>query len=491
MTETIHTQLFIDGNWQSSSSGDEYAIHNPARPDEVVGFAANANVDDVDLACKAAHNAFPSWTALSYQERANYLRKVADHLVADADELKSRIHLFTREHGKILKEAAIEMTRFGDRFTLSANYAERLEQDEKITGGRFDTIVTKQARGVAALVVPWNWPLSILGAKLPQALIAGNTVVVKPSRESALAPTLTIARVAQVLPKGVVNVLTGESSRIGDPLITHPLVRKINFTGSIPVGRHIMKSAAANLTPVTLELGGNDAGLLLDDVELNPSVFMKMYMASFMSTGQICMALKRIYVHRSRFQEVVDGLTEVASKQSIGDGLLPETTMGPLNNKSQYNIVKAMIEQAKQAGAQVLELGDVPDQKMYDDGYFQKPTLVINPDPSLDIVREEQFGPVVPIIPFDDDEQAISFANDSEFGLCSSVWTPDRERALSIAKRLQAGYTYLNGHGPLAQDDRAPFGGVKNSGMGRNLGYEGIQEFLNPHAISSPSGWLF
>ncbi len=419
------------------------------------------------------------------------MRRVADHLTADEDDLNYRIQLFTREHGKILKESAIEMTRLGDRFTLCADMAERLATDDKLQGPPFDTIITRQPRGVAALIVPWNWPLSILGAKLPQALISGNTVVIKPSKKAAMAPALTIAKIAEILPPGVVNLVTGEASRIGDPLLSHPLVRKINFTGSIPVGRHVMKVAADRLTPVTLELGGNDAGLILEDAVLDDAAMMRMYLASFMSTGQICMALKRMYVHRSRFAEVVDGLTKIAAQQIVGDGLIPETTMGPINNRKQYNTVMTMINEAKDSASDVRELGHVPDEDLYEKGYFQKPTLVVDPDHGLEVVREEQFGPVLPIMPFDDEDEAIAYANDSEFGLCSSVWSDDLTRAVSIARQLEAGYTYLNGHGPLAQDGRGPFGGFKSSGIGRNLGYEGILAFQGYHSISAESGTLF
>lgn len=486
-----HTQLFIDGESISSGSGEQYAIHNPARPGELVGYAANADATDVDRACRAAHTAFPAWAALSYAERAEYVGRIAEHLTANQAELKTRIRLFTREHGKILKEAGIEMTRLGDRFLHTAAYAERLALDEELPGPPFDTVITRHARGVAALIVPWNWPLSILGAKLPQALMAGNTVVIKLSKESALAPAITVSKMAEVLPPGVINLVTGSSSRIGDPLLTHPLVRKINFTGSIGTGKHVMSMAANRLTPLTLELGGNDAGIFLEDALLDDAAFRRMYMGVFMSTGQVCMALKRIYVHRSRYDELVVGIAKVASKQVIGDGLMPEVTMGPLNNKSQYDIVVGMIDEARQAGADVRELGIVPDEALYEEGYFQKPTLVLDPDPQLGIVRDEQFGPAVPIIPFDEEDQAIHFANDSEFGLCSSVWTQDKSRALRVARQLEAGYTYLNGHGPLAQDNRGPFGGFKSSGVGRNLGFEGILEFQGYHSISAPQGWLF
>ncbi len=487
----VRTELYINGEERQPAGEKYYQLHNPACPDELVGEAASATPDDVDAACKAAHAAFPAWAALSYAERADYLRKIAAHLTADEAELNSRIKLFTREHGKILRESTMELTRLGDRFMLCAAMAERLAADDEHKGPPFDTIVTRQPRGVAALIVPWNWPLSILGAKLPQALVAGNTCVVKPSQNSAMAPSLTIKKIAEMLPPGVLNVVTGSASAIGDPLLSHPLVRKINFTGSIPVGKHVMRVAADNLTAVTLELGGNDAGLFLEDAILDEQAFMRMYLASFMTSGQICMALKRVYVHRSRYDELRAGLSTVASRQVIGDPLLPETTMGPVNNKSQHTVVTGMLSQAREQGADVLEYGQVPDAEMYKAGYFQKPTLVFDPDPGLDIVKEEQFGPALPIIPFDTEEEAISMANDSQFGLCSSVWTQDRDKAVSVARQLEAGYTYLNGHGPLAQDNRGPFGGFKSSGIGRNLGYEGILEFQEYHSITGPGGWLF
>ncbi len=484
----IESSLFINGARRPAAGQRKYAIHNPARPDELVGHAARASIEDVNDAFAAAQAAFPAWSGLSYEKRAEYLRKIAEHLTADQADLDARIHIFTREHGKILKEAQIEMGRLGGRFVQVASYAERLGNDDKIKGPPFDTIITRQPRGVAALVVPWNWPLSILGAKLPQALMAGNTVVVKLPENSAMAPAMTVAKIAEILPPGVVNLITGSSSEIGDAMLTHPVVRKISFTGSIPVGKHVMKVAAENLIPVTLELGGNDAALVLEDAVLDQAAFTRMYLGAFMTSGQICMALKRLYVHRSRYDEVVAGLSAMAAAQVIGDGLLPQTTMGPVNNKKQLKVVADMLAQARAAGADVREFGVVPDEDLYRTGYFQKPALLFNPDPGLDAVCEEQFGPLLPIIPIDDDAQGIRMANDSRFGLCSSVWTADMDRAQRVARQLEAGYTYINAHGPMGQDDRGPFGGFKQSGIGRNLGYEGLLSFQDYHTIAGPQG---
>lgn len=486
----FETNLIIDGAWVPATDGRQYDVHNPARPDEIVGHAALAGSRDVDAAMQAAQAAFPAWSALSYAERADYLRAVAQNLVADDTELKSRIRLFTREHGKVLKEAGIEMTRLGDRFELVATCADRLATDDRLAGPPFDTIITRQPFGVALLIVPWNWPLSILGAKLPHALLAGNTVVIKIANEVPLAPALAIQKMAEALPKGVINLITGKSSEIGDALLTHPVVRKINFTGSIAAGRTVMAKASQGLKAVTLELGGNDPAIVLEDAVLDDGAFQRMMMGTFMTSGQICMALKRLYVHRSRYDEVVDRFTAFASRAVVGDGLDPDVTMGPVNNAAQHKIVANMIDEATARGATVNPVGTVKDQALFDAGYFHRPTIVTNADPDLAVVREEQFGPVLPILPFDNQQEAIALANDSEYGLCSSVWSADRDRAVGVARQIEAGYTYLNGHGPLAQDSRAPFGGFKNSGIGRNLGYEGILEFQEYHSISGPPGFL-
>lgn len=487
----VETALIIGGEWTPAAGDLQFEVRNPAQPEEVVGYAARAGASDVDLAMQAAQRAFPEWAALSYSQRAEFLKKVDTNLVADETDLNQRIRLFTREHGKVLKESGMEMTRLGSRFLLTASYAERLAADESLPGPPFDTIITRQPRGVALLIVPWNWPLSILGAKLPQALLAGNPVVIYLPYETPLAPALTIKKMADVLPPGVINLVTGPPSEIGDALVTHPLVKAIDFTGGVETGRHIMTMAAKNLTPVTLELGGNDPAIICEDAVMDADALQRMVMGTFLTTGQVCMALKRAYVHQSRYAEVLEGFMEMASRQVVGNGLDPEVTMGPLNNERQYRAVKDMIDEAKSSGAKVMEVGKIADQSLFHKGYFLRPAIVDNPDPSLKVVRLEQFGPVVPFIPFRSEDDAVRMANDSNFGLCSSVWTSDRERGIRIAKKLEAGYTYLNGHGALAQDGRAPFGGFKDSGVGRELGYEGILSFQESHSISAAQGWIF
>jgi acyl-CoA reductase-like NAD-dependent aldehyde dehydrogenase len=488
---TVEVQNIINGEWRPAASGQTYDVHNPAHPSELVGRAALAGVDDVRAAITAAYAAYPAWAALSYAERATLLTAAAAPLAADEAWLDGLIHLFTREHGKILRESAIEFSRFGDRFKWPVAQAGYLAEDRQMPGPPCDTIVTRQPRGVTSQIVPWNWPISLLGVKMPPALMTGNTVVIKIAEQSPLAPLQLLKTLADGLPPGVINVIASPPSAIGDEMISNPLIRKISFTGSIKAGKHIMKVAADTLKAITLELGGNDAALVLDDAELDETNIQKFVTGSFMSSGQICMAVKRIYVHRSRYDEFVEKYTSAVDRIVVGDGTDPAVTMGPLNNARQLRIVQDLIEDSRRSGATVNELGQIHDDETYQEGYFQRPVVVTNCEPDSRIVQEEQFGPVVPVLPYATEAEAIAMANDTEYGLCSSVWTSDRDRALSVARKLEAGYTYINGHGPMAQDHRGPFGGVKQSGIGRVLGFEGLNEFMEPHSISAPPGWLF
>ena len=487
----VTTDLFIDGAARRAAGNATSRLVNPARPSQIVGHAAAADREDVDAAMQAAQRALAGWSALSMDERAHYLRSVAETLNADADETAARARLLTREHGKTLFETNIEVTRLADRFAQVAGFADSVAADDTVSGPMFDTVVTRKSRGVTLLIVPWNWPLAILGSKLPHALLAGNTVVIKLSEFATLAPAQTIMKLAAMLPPGVINLVTGDGAVIGDDLVTHPLVRQVNFTGSIRIGRHVMQRASENITPVTLELGGNDPGILLDDAPLSPEFFKKLYISCFLTSGQICMALKRLYVPRALFDDVVDGLGAVMDRQMVGDGLKDGVTMGPLTTPQQKRTVETMLEEADAAGQDIRYFGQIDDEEDFAAGQFLRPSLVINADPALSVVKDEQFGPTLPVIAYDDEDAAVAMANDSDYGLSSSVWSADPSRAVALSRRLEAGFTNINSHGPTAMDGLSPFGGVKRSGIGRNFGPDGVRQFQEVHSISGQSGQIF
>jgi acyl-CoA reductase-like NAD-dependent aldehyde dehydrogenase len=337
------------------------------------------------------------------------------------------------------------------------------------------------------IIVPFNWPLAILAASLPQALLAGNTVVVKPPPSAPLATTRTVELVARALPAGVLNVVTGTDAELGPALIQDERVKKVCFTGSTAGGKRIMAMAAGSLTRVALELGGNDAAIVLADADLGQEAMQRLFSGAFDSTGQICMAIKRLYVHRSRYAEVVEGLSAILARTRLGHGLDEDVTMGPLHSSRQKAYVGGLVAQARAAGVEVCEYGEPADGADLTRGNFLRPSLVLDPPDDAGVVVEEQFGPTLPILPFDDEDDAVARANNTWSGLCSSVWTADLDHAAALAGRLQTGYTFVNAHGAAHLDERAPFGGFNHSGMGREMGIEGIREFMDTHAVGFPA----
>lgn len=471
--------LIIDGNLHTTPTHS--SIFDPSDPASIVGKAALATAADARAAVEAAHAAWPGWAATQAADRAAVLHEMGTVLDGNLDE---RINLLVGENGKIRREAEWEMARLGERFRLTADLSSELERREQLPGPPKRSTLTRRPLGVVTLIVPYNWPLSILAAKLPQALLAGNTVVVKPPPTAPLAVVRTLEMVASVAPAGVINVVTGLDDEVGPPIIQHPYVRKIDFTGSVQGGRRIMAMAAENLARLTLELGGNDPAVLLEDVTLDKESLARMFVGAFATSGQVCMALKRLYVHRSRYDEVVEGLSNHLDHVVVGPGSAPESTMGPLHTEKQRDLVRAMVKDARDGGAEVRDYGTVLDEQAFNRGWFLRPTLVLNPDPNMSIVAEEQFGPALPVIAYDSESEAIQLANATPFGLCSSVWGTDVEHARQIAGDLVAGTTYINGHGPAAQDNRAPFGGVGMSGFGRQLGHQGLLEFTEAHTLT-------
>jgi acyl-CoA reductase-like NAD-dependent aldehyde dehydrogenase len=474
------TRLFIDGSEVAAS--DRLEVRDPARPYEVVGHAAAASRSQALEAVAAAKRAYPAWSRRSPQERAEAvmasLRGLPEQHEADAE-------LLTREIGKIRFESKVDLWVLNHRFELACGLADQVDVVTTLEGPPFRTDVAYTALGVVTIIIPFNWPLAILGASLPYALVAGNTVIVKPPPSAPLATTRVVQRIAAALPPGVLNVVTGRDDEIGEALVRNHDVAKVCFTGSPGGGRAVMALASATLTRVALELGGNDPALVLADARLDDESLSRLCGGVFDSTGQICMAAKRIYVHRSRYDEVVDGLSAALQRTVLGHGLDDATTMGPLHSRRQRDFVADLVDEAAASGAEVRTFGEIPSD--LGEGNFLRPTLVLDPDPGLRIVTEEQFGPSVPILPFDTVDDAIDAANDTWAGLCSSVWTEDPEEAARVGARLSSGYTWVNNHSAAFLDERAPFGGLRGSGLGREMGIEGLREFMDTHSVSFPT----
>jgi acyl-CoA reductase-like NAD-dependent aldehyde dehydrogenase len=479
--DAISTPLLIAGEERPGSAGT-FPVYDPAHSGAIIGYAAAASADDALAAVAAAEAAWPAWAAMSATDRVAIVLKALEGLEADND---ARTDILSRENGKIRFEAFIDLAVFSGRFHQAAEYAPELDVDEHIAGPPFNTTVTKLSRGVVTIIYPFNWPLAILAASLPAALMSGNTVIVKPPPTTPLSSVQTLRHLVKSLPPGVLNVVTGADEVVGPIVVGDPRIRHVCFTGSVGGGKRIMTMAAANVTNVTLELGGNDPALVLDDAVLDEAAFAKMSGATFMTTGQVCMALKRLYVPRSRYDEVIDGLRATLVNQKIGPGLDPEITMGPLNTARQRDYVTELLEQAKAAGAEVQSYGEYAGD--WTSGNYMLPSLVLDPAPELGIVAEEQFGPALPIMPYDDEEQAIRLANATWSGLCSSVWSGDTEHGTKVARQLRTGVTFFNNHNATAVDERAPFGGFAQSGIGRELGREGMLDFTETHVMAVPS----
>jgi acyl-CoA reductase-like NAD-dependent aldehyde dehydrogenase len=478
----VSTPLLIDG--EERAAAGSFAVYDPAHDGAVVGLAAAASAADAEDAVRAAHAAWPAWATMSAAERAWVALKALEGLTSDAAE---RAELLVRENGKVRFEAEVDLQAFVDRFRQAAVFAPRLDDPEEIEGPPFATTIAHVPAGVVTIIFPFNWPLAILAASLPAALMAGNTVVVKPPPTTPLSAVLTLRHLALALPPGVLNVVTGRDEVLGPVVVGDPRVKHVCFTGSVGGGRRIMAMAAPNLTNVTLELGGNDPAILLDDAVLDDAALARLASATFMTAGQVCMAVKRLYVPRRRFDEVVSGLRTVLSATKVGPGLDPGVTMGPLNTRRQRDYVAGLRDEARHAGAEVVEFGEFAGTDGAGGNYLL-PALVLDPTRDARIVTEEQFGPALPVIPYDDEAEAVEWANDTWSGLCSSVWSGDTEHARAVARGLRTGVTFFNNHNATAVDERAPFGGFNQSGIGRELGYEGLLGFTETHVMSVPAG---
>lgn len=467
--------LTIGGEPQAGSAGS-YPVHNPARPAEIVGDAPAADSAQLDAAVTAAGIAAAGWRALDVAER---VAQVAAAATTAAEQLKDRdgARLYTSEHGKVLSEAGFEIDTAPMVAAVLGSMAEAALTPEQIDPYAPYPRLHRESYGVAALVIPFNWPLAVMMTKLTSALAAGNTAVVKLPPTCPLAALQFGAAFAAALPPGVVNVLTAPGVELGQALVTHPGIDVISLTGGPATGRAVMAAAAPRLTPLLLELGGNDAAIIAPDMTVSDQLVEQLVAATYTTGGQVCMAIKRLYAPHGRVDELAEAVLARCEREVIGDGLAEEVTLGPLHTAAGRDRVDALVKDAAAQGATVRTSGRIREADADAGGYFVLPTVVTDVAPDSALASEEQFGPVLPIFGYDTIDDAVTAANATDFGLTASVWTRDDALADKVAKRLVAGTVSVNCHGMAAQDPRVPFGGVGQSGLGRELGVDGIRAF--------------
>ncbi len=464
------------------ATSDEWIdVRNPADLNTIVGRYPNGTAAHAASAVAAAFDAFPAWRDTPPAERGALLMQAAGVAGERTNELAP---VLTAENGKILMESFIDFGIAAMTLSYYAPHPEWLE--EKVFDDENRRLrVQKQPFGVVAAIVPWNFPVGLACAKIGPALMAGTTVVVKVPEFAPLATLECLGAVAAVFPPGVLNVVSGFGPEVGSALVKDRRVRKVAFVGSTETGKAVMADAASHLASVTLELGGNDAALVLDDAELDEQAISRLANGAFADAGQICFAIKRLYVHDSRYDELIDKLRAAVDQIVVGDGSRPEVTMGPLNNERQFKKVTALLAETKSTGLDVVQLGSYAQGTEATNGYFMLPHLVLNPDDHAAVVTCEQMGPILPIMKFADIDEAVRRANDSPYGLASSVWSRDIDKAFAIGSRLEAGTTWVNSHNLASSDVDGPFGGYKESGIGQDFGREtGLWQYTQYKTIS-------
>jgi acyl-CoA reductase-like NAD-dependent aldehyde dehydrogenase len=477
-TEAVQARLLIGGDWVDGPAHVE--VRNPAHPGDVVGTIVRGTPADVNAAVASAKAAQPAWAALGVRERAKRLAAALAMLAPGMDE---RSILLTRENGKTLAEARGEVTGLADRLSVGLEYVDALAEPRLLDAPTGRTFVGYQPYGVVVSIVPWNAPVNLAFSQIFSALLTGNTVVVKPPETAPLTVLATVELFVRALPPGVLNAVTGLPAEIGDTLTTHPDVAKIVFTGSIRSARHIGANAMQTIKGLLLELGGNDPAIVLEDVDLSEKTMDRMAGMAFGLTGQVCGAIKRVYVPASIADRFYAAFRRAADKFVVGDGLAAGVTMGPLHTQAGLERATAFVEDARKRGGEVDLVGTIADEQVFAQGYFMQPSLVRGLPAGAPLVVEEQFCPSLPIVTYRDLDEAFANANDTIYGLCGSIWGGDVERALQLAWRIEAGTIWVNTHGMVNR--RAPFGGVKQSGIGVRGGLEGILDYLRPQVVTT------
>ncbi|MGA2413465.1 MAG: aldehyde dehydrogenase family protein [Candidatus Sulfotelmatobacter sp.] len=475
-------KMLINGNWVNSISGKTFPTYNPATG-EVLAQVAEGDREDIEQAVKAARRAFDRgpWRRMTASERGRLIWKLADLLEEHVEEFA---YLESLDNGKPLNIArAADVPLAVDLFRYMAGWATKIEGNTipisvpYTPGANYLAYTLREPVGVAGQIIPWNFPLLMAAWKLGPALATGCTVVLKPAEQTPLsALRLGDLIIEAGFPEGVVNIVPGYGETAGAALAAHPAVDKIAFTGSTEVGKLIVHAAAGNLKKVSLELGGKSPNVVFKDADLEAAI-PGAAGAIFFNHGQCCCAGSRLYIEKPIFDRVVEGVAEQAKKINVGSGLDPKTHMGPLVSEEQMNRVCGYLEAGFSEGARAITGG----HKKGDQGYFVEPTVLVDTRADMKVVREEIFGPVVAAMPFDDPEEILARANDSEYGLAAAVWTRDISKAHRMAAQLRAGTVWINCYNIF--DAALPFGGYKQSGWGREMGHEAIHLYTQTKAI--------
>lgn len=468
--------------WSTDMPEHRFTVYNPTTG-KALAQVQGCSAKEVDECVRAADKAFNDfWRWMLPHERGKLLKKVGDKLLENVEEI-ARIE--TEEVGKPLHISRADSRRCAEAFEFFGGLIGNLPTD-MFELGPINAMVFAEPYGVVAGVIPFNWPPLHTGAKIAPALAAGNTIVVKPGDQAPLA-IMKIVEIAQsVLPPNVLDIIVGPGIETGKALTAHPLVRKISFTGSDNSGRAVLKQAADNLTPCVMELGGKNAFIAMQGCDIDKAVPLA-YEGAFYNNGEACTATSRMIVHRSQYKEFIDKMSDMVRRTRLGDGMEPETHLGPMVTKEHQQKVLEYIEIGKNEGAVIYAQGELPTDPRFEDGYFVKPTLFTEVTRDMRIAREEIFGPVACVIPYDTEEEAVSIANDTDFGLIAVVFTNDHGQAMRVARQLDMGAVYVNNFYRLGPQC-VPFGGNKASGFGRERYYETLLEFSRTKTVRVPSG---